>query len=98
MRFVATALILSILAVPALAADPQQQPRGGGAVREACKADIASLCSGLQPGGGRIRECLKANRDKLSEGCKSAIAAAIQARRDAKSGTAPAPSAPPATP
>lgn len=96
MRVAATALILSILALPALAADPQQ-PRGG-AVREACKADIASLCSGLQPGGGRIRECLKANRDKLSEGCKSAIAAAIQARRDAKSGNAPAPSAPPATP
>ena len=77
MRFVATALILSILAVPALAAEPQT-PRG--AVREACKADVASLCSGLQPGGGRIGGCLKANREKLSDGCKSAIAAAMQAQ------------------
>lgn len=91
MRFVATALILSTLTVPAFAADT---PRG--AVREACKADIASLCSGLQPGGGRIRECLKANRDKLSDGCKSAIAAAMQARRDAKSSSAPAPVTTPA--
>jgi hypothetical protein len=85
MRFVATALILSTLTVPAFAADT---PRG--AVREACKADVASLCSGLQPGGGRIRECLKANREKLSDGCRAAIAAARQARRDAKSSSAPA--------
>jgi hypothetical protein len=89
MRFVATALILSILSVPAFAADPPQQPRGG-AVREACKADIATLCAGLEPGGGRIRECLKANREKLSDGCKAAIAAARQARKDAKSTDAPA--------
>jgi hypothetical protein len=91
MRFVATALILSILAVPAFAADP---PRGG-AVREACKADVATHCAGLEPGGGRIRECLKANREKLSDGCKAAIAAARQARKDAKSSGAPAPSTPP---
>lgn len=95
MRSVFTALALSVLAVPAFAADPPQQPRGG-AVREACKADIATHCAGLEPGGGRIRECLKANREKLSEGCKAAIAAAIQARRDAKLPDTPAPSAPPA--
>lgn len=97
MRFVVTALILSILSVPAFAAEPQQQPRGG-AVREACKADVATHCAGLEPGGGRIRECLKANREKLSDGCKSAIAAARQARRDAKSSNAPAPSTTPPTP
>ena len=91
MRFVATALILSTRTVPAFAADT---PRG--AAREACKVDVASLCSGVQPGGGRIRECLKANRDKLSDGCKSAIAAAMQARRDAKSSSAPAPATTPA--
>jgi len=96
MRFVATALSLSILAVPAFAADA---PSPRGAARAACKADIASLCSGLQPGGGRIKGCLKANRDKLSDGCKSAIAAAMQARKDAKSSSAPAPATtPPATP
>ncbi len=50
-------------------------------VREACRADIATLCQGIQPGEGRIRACLRANRDRLSESCKSAIAARIQARR-----------------
>ena len=93
MRFVATALILSILSVPAFAADPQQSPRG--AVREACKADVATHCAGLEPGGGRIRECLKANREKLSDGCKAAIAAARQARKDARSSGTPSPSTPP---
>lgn len=94
MRLIATAFILSALAVPAFAADT---PARGGAVRGACKADIETHCSGVQAGGGRIRECLKANRDKLSDGCKAAIAAAIQARRDAKSSSAPATPAP-ATP
>jgi hypothetical protein len=91
MRFVVTALALAILAVPAFAADPPQQPQQprGGAVREACKADIATHCAGLEPGGGRIRECLKANREKLSDGCKAAIAAARQARKDEKPSSAP---------
>ena len=94
MRLVTTAFILTILSIPALAAEPQQQPRGG-AVREACKADIATHCAGLEPGGGRIRACLKANRDKLSDGCKAAIAAAIQARKDSKSSSTPAPTTTP---
>lgn len=94
MRLVTTAFILMILSIPALAAEPQQQPRGG-AVREACKADIATHCAGLEPGGGRIRACLKANRDKLSDGCKAAIAAAIQARKDSKSSSTPAPTTTP---
>jgi hypothetical protein len=82
MRLFTSVLALSILALPALAAD--NPPRGGGMVREACKADIAKLCVGLEPGGGRIRECLKTNRDKLSDDCKAAIAAARQARQDRK--------------
>ena len=54
------------------------------AVRQACQADISSLCPGIQPGGGRIKVCLKQNKDKLSQGCRSAIADAMQARRAAK--------------
>jgi hypothetical protein len=88
MRLITSVLALSLFALPALAAD--NPPPGGGAVREACKADIATLCAGLEPGGGRIRECLRANKDKLSDGCKAAIAAARQARKE-KSSTAPAP-------
>ena len=77
MRSSVAALILCLSSVSALAA-------GGSAVREACKADVTALCQGIEPGGGRIRACLKTNKDKLSEGCKSAIAARIEAKRQAK--------------
>lgn len=65
-------------------------------VREACKGDVATLCAGIQPGGGRIRECLKANRDKVSQGCKAAIAARRAAARAAQQGQSQAPATPPA--
>lgn len=61
---------------------------GGGLVREACKADAGTLCQGIRPGHGRIRACLKSNRDRVSQGCKSAIATAMQARRDARPASA----------
>ena len=89
MRSSVAALILCMSSVSALAA-------GGGAVREACKADITELCQGIEPGGGRIKACLKTNKDKLSEGCKSAVAAMIEARREAKrAGQQAAPSSAP---
>lgn len=53
-------------------------------VREACKADIQTRCGGIRPGGGRIRACLTSNRDRLSQGCRDAITAAIAARRAAR--------------
>ena len=97
MRTAASLFIISALAASALATEqPAQGTRGP--VWEACKADVASLCPGIQPGGGRIKECLKTNRDKLSDGCKSAIAAARQARRDAKASSVPPAPAQPASP
>jgi hypothetical protein len=83
MRLIASLFIMIAAAGGAFAAE-------GPNLREACKADVASLCQGVQPGGGRIKECLKANKDKLSDGCKTAIAAAIRARKEAASSTAPA--------
>lgn len=56
--------------------------RGDGAVKAACEADVKSLCAGVQPGDGRLIACMRQNHEKLSEGCKSAIAAA-KARREA---------------
>ena len=96
MRIVSAAFVFVALSLPVAAGE-------GGSVRprEACKADAATLCAGIQPGGGRIRACLRANKDKLSEGCKSAIAQMIQARQAAKAAQQPAApatqSAPPAT-
>jgi Cysteine rich repeat len=38
-----------------------------------CKADVARLCPGVQPGGGRIVGCLKAHKMEVSVGCAKAI-------------------------
>ena len=96
MRILTAAVVmLSLSGAAALAQGPAPMR---AAVREACRADVATFCKGIQPGGGRIRVCLRANKDRLSEGCKSAIAAMIQARRAARAqqstqqpGTQPAP-------
>lgn len=55
----------------------------GGAMRQACAADVQSLCPGIQPGGGRLRECLRQNAAKVSDGCKSAMKQAREARKAA---------------
>ena len=38
-----------------------------------CKADVARLCPGVQPGGGRIIGCLKAHKMELSVGCAQGL-------------------------
>ncbi len=55
--------------------------RDGQAVRQACKADYQTFCTGVQPGGGRIIACLQQNFEKLSPGCQDALTAARAARQ-----------------
>ena len=38
-----------------------------------CKADMARLCPGVQPGGGRIIGCLKEHQMEVSVGCAKAV-------------------------
>jgi hypothetical protein len=40
-----------------------------------CKADVARLCPGIQPGGGRIIACLKEHKNEMSIGCGKALQA-----------------------
>jgi len=40
----------------------------------ACRADVQQFCTGVPIFGGRIAQCLEQNADKLSAGCKKAIA------------------------
>jgi hypothetical protein len=91
MRIATSVFIMFAVAGSALATE---QPAPRRVVWEACKADINALCPGVQPGGGRIKECLKANRDKISESCRLAIAAARQARREASASAPQAPAQP----
>jgi hypothetical protein len=56
---------------------------GGGAVRAACQADIAKLCSADD--AQRPFRCLRDHQDALSDTCKSAMATA-RAERQARGG------------
>jgi hypothetical protein len=73
------------------------QPAGGGrgAVREACQSDMQRLCAGVQPGGGALRQCLRQHQADVSDGCRSAIAAARASHRGAEG---PPPNGPPGPP
>lgn len=53
---------------------------GGGAIRQACAADIRAVCSDVKPGGGRIAACMREHTDQLSPGCLQAIQSSRQAR------------------
>jgi hypothetical protein len=52
-----------------------QQTDDRRAMREACAADFQKLCAGTEGGGGGRFKCLEDNKDKLSDGCKTAVAA-----------------------
>jgi hypothetical protein len=57
--------------------EPAQRERNRERLSEAraeCKDDVAKLCPNVQPGGGAILRCLRANSEKLSAGCREAMA------------------------
>jgi Cysteine rich repeat len=67
--------IVSALSLAALgSAAPNALAQQAEAMRY-CKADVARLCPGVQPGGGRIIGCLKAHKEEISIGCGKALQA-----------------------
>ncbi len=40
---------------------------------DACSAEAARYCQGVQPGGGRVLVCLRAYADRLSTRCRKAV-------------------------
>jgi len=67
-------------------------PAGGGgnsAVRQACAADIAKVCPGVDRAG--MRQCVTDNFSKLSDACQSAI----MAMQSGGGGSPPPPPPPP---
>jgi hypothetical protein len=67
---IASALSLAAL----MSAAPNALAQQAEAMRY-CKADVARLCPGMQPGGGRIIGCLKAHKEEISIGCGKALQA-----------------------
>jgi hypothetical protein len=64
----------------------QGRPGGHrGALRAACQADIAKLCSAEADGHGGAFRCLRDHQDSVSDACKSAMATA-RAERQARGG------------
>jgi hypothetical protein len=57
------------------------------AIRSACRSDFMANCSGVQPGGPAALQCLQSNAPKLSQACRTAIAAV----GGAPSGAVPSP-------
>jgi len=53
------------------------RPSAVAQAQVACQDDIQRLCPKVQPGGGRILACLKEQKQSVSQGCKQAIAKAI---------------------
>lgn len=40
---------------------------------KACKADLETVCPGVEPGQGRILACLVGKTDQLSQACKDEV-------------------------
>jgi hypothetical protein len=76
-----TVAVLSLIAAFAL---PHGAAAEGARPREACRADLARLCKGIEPGGGRIRDCIKAHRSEISPQCRAALRGSRERRQAAK--------------
>jgi hypothetical protein len=44
----------------------------------ACRGDLKTLCANAKGDRQALRQCMMANREKLSEGCKAAMAAMME--------------------
>lgn len=72
----AISILLAILSFATTAAAAQQPTAAQrNAVRDACMADLKTVCAGIQPGEGRVAACAKANFAKLSPPCQQALIA-----------------------
>lgn len=57
----------------AQAQSPQLSRAEMRTIAQACKADVQTLCAGVQRGDGRIGQCLKDNAAHVSAPCKQAL-------------------------
>lgn len=91
MKLALLALAAAAIAAPAYAQDapPAQSPamqEARAKVRDACMADMQTLCASATDMRGRM-QCMMQNQDKVSDGCKSAMAALMAARQASGGGS-----------
>src|SRR5579859_2825046 len=77
---------LLLASVPALA---QSSGGGTGPILKACRADIKTLCRGVQSGGGRIIACIREHQAEASEACQTALGTQPGAGAGVGAGAAP---------
>ena len=70
-------LTLTAVLLPTLAL---AQAPARGAVQEACKSEMASLCASAGNGGGAVFRCLADNQAKLGADCSAALKTAQDRR------------------
>lgn len=81
-------------ATPPSAAPAQPTAAQQEAIRNSCRSDFMSKCSGVTPGGAEALQCLQRNSRTLSPACRTAVAAIGGAPTASAPATA-APAAPP---
>jgi hypothetical protein len=93
-----TAVLVGLLLAFGLDQASAQQPSSAqiNAIRQSCRSDFMSNCSGVQPGGKDAIECLERNLGKLSAPCKTAVSAVAPKPPAPAAAASPAP-APAAT-
>jgi hypothetical protein len=64
-------LLAALVAAPVYAQQPT--PAQQSAIRDACRSDFMSNCSGVQPGGAAALACLQQNAAKTSPACQQAL-------------------------
>ncbi len=69
-----TVVTLSAVLLLSGAAFAQPKNHNSSGMRDACAADIATHCAGVAQGQPTM-QCVMKNRDKMSDGCKAAMAA-----------------------
>ncbi len=80
MKLTLTSTAAALLMLSVNAASAQGGPMA--AVRQACAADMAKFCPDKT--GQERHQCMLAHKDEVSDGCKSAAAAAMKAREEMK--------------
>ena len=98
MGAIAAASVTLQLLLAAGSANAQPTAEQQNALRNNCRSDFMSNCSGVTPGGAEALQCLQRNVAKLSAGCQGAVNALSPRPAAQQTTTAPAPAAAPAQP